>query len=93
MESIILMNSKWGNDMFVPMYLFFGGLGGGLFVIAVVADLLGIKFKQFEKFSRITAYLVLPVLALAGAFIAFHLGKPERGIFFRFSLKIMIHGL
>jgi len=72
MESIILMNSKWGNDMFVPMYLFFGGLGGGLFVIAVVADLLGIKFKQFEKFSRITAYLVLPILALAGAFIAFH---------------------
>ena len=63
MESIILMNSKWGNDMFVPMYLFFGGLGGGLFVIAVVADLLGIKFKQFEKFSRITSYLVLPVLA------------------------------
>ena len=87
MESIILMNSKWGNDMFVPMYLFFGGLGGGLFVIAVVADLLGIKFKQFEKFSRITAYLVLPVLALAGAFIAFHLGKPERGIFFPFFFK------
>jgi len=87
MESIILMNSKWGNDMFVPMYLFFGGLGGGLFVIAVVADLLGIKFKQFEKFSRITAYLVLPILALAGAFIAFHLGKPERGIFFPFYFK------
>ena len=35
MESIILMNSKWGNDMFVPMYLFFGGLSGGLFVVAV----------------------------------------------------------
>ena len=87
MESIILMNSKWGNDMFVPMYLFFGGLGGGLFVIAVVSDLLGIKFKHFEKFSRITAYLVLPVLALAGAFIAFHLGKPERGIFFPFFFK------
>ena len=69
------------------MYLFFGGLGGGLFVIAVVADLLGIKFKQFEKFSRITAYLVLPILALAGAFIAFHLGKPERGIFFPFYFK------
>ena len=47
MESIILMNSKWGNDIFVPMYLFFGGLSGGLFVIAVAADLLGIKFKQF----------------------------------------------
>jgi len=87
MESIILMNSKWGNDIFVPMYLFFGGLSGGLFVIAVATDLLGIKFKQFEKFSRLTSYLVLPVLALAGAFIAFHLGKPERGILFPFFFK------
>ncbi len=66
---------------------FFGGLSGGLFVIAVAADLLGIKFKQFEKFARMTSYLVLPVLALAGAFIAFHLGKPERGILFPFFFK------
>ena len=87
MESIILMNSKWGNDMFVPMYLFFGGLSGGLFVVAVAADLIGIKLKQFENFSKITAILWLPVLALAGAFIAFHLGKPERGILFPFFFK------
>ena len=87
MESIILMNSKWGNDMFVPMYLFFGGLSGGLFVVAVAADLIGIKLKQFENFSKITAILCLPVLALAGAFIAFHLGKPERGILFPFFFK------
>ena len=40
-----------------------------------------------EKFSRLTSYLVLPVLALAGAFIAFHLGKPERGILFPFFFK------
>ena len=87
MESIILMNSKWGNDIFVPMYLFFGGLSGGLFVIAVAADLLGYNIKQFQKFSKMTSYLVLPVLALAGAFIAFHLGKPERGILFPFYFK------
>jgi len=87
MESIILMNSKWGNDIFVPMYLFFGGLSGGLFVIAVTADLLGYNFKQFQNFSRMTSYLVLPVLALAGAFIAFHLGKPERGILFPLYFK------
>jgi formate-dependent nitrite reductase membrane component NrfD len=35
----------------------------------------------------LTSYLVLPVLALAGAFIAFHLGKPERGILFPFFFK------
>ena len=87
MESIILMNSKWGNDIFVPMYLFFGGLSGGLFVIAVAADLLGYNIKQFQKFSKMTSYLVLPVLALAGAFIAFHLGKPERGILFPLFFK------
>jgi len=87
MEPIILMNSKWGNDIFVPMYLFFGGLSGGLFVIAVAADLLGIKYKHLENFSKITSYLVLPILAVAGAFIAFHLGKPERGILFPFFFK------
>ena len=87
MESIILINSKWGNDIFVPMYLFFGGLSGGLFVIAVAADLLGYNIKQFQKFSKMTSYLVLPVLALAGAFIAFHLGKPERGILFPLFFK------
>jgi len=70
-----------------PCIFFFGGLSGGLFVIAVATDLLGIKFKQFEKYSRLTSYLVLPVLALAGAFIAFHLGKPERGILFPFFFK------
>ena len=51
MEPIILMNSKWGNDIFVPMYLFFGGLSGGLFIIAVASDLLGIKtlIKNFAQ--------------------------------------------
>ena len=53
MEPIILMNSKWGNDIFTPMYLFFGGLTGGLFIVAVVADLVGIKYKSFEKLSKI----------------------------------------
>ena len=84
MESIVLMNSKWGNDVFIPMYLFFGGLTGGLFIVAVVADLIGIKYKAFENLSKITAYLVLPVLGLAGLFITFHLGKPERGFLFPF---------
>ena len=84
MESIILMNSKWGNDIYIPMYLFFGGLTGGMFIVAVVADLIGIKHKAFESFSKTAAFIVLPVLALAGLFITFHLGKPERGLLFPF---------
>ena len=31
--------------------------------------------------------MVIPVLAIAGFFIAFHLGKPERGILFPFFFK------
>ncbi len=84
MESIILINSKWGNDIFIPMYLFFGGLTGGMFIVAVVADLIGIKHKAFESFSKTAALITVPVLALAGLFITFHLGKPERGILFPF---------
>jgi len=57
MEQIILMNSKWGNDIFTPMYLFFGGLTGGLFIVAVVADLVGIKHKSFEKLSKVVAFI------------------------------------
>ncbi len=82
MEPIILMNSKWGNDIFTPMYLFFGGLTGGLFIVAVVADLVGIKHKSFEKLSKLVAFIVPLALVLAGLFITFHLGKPERGMFF-----------
>ena len=58
MESIILMNSKWGNDIFVPMYLFFGGLSGGLFVIAVAADLLGYNIKPVSY-----THLTLPTIS------------------------------
>ena len=84
MESIVLMNSKWGNDIFIPMYLFFGGLTGGLFIVAVVADLIGIKYKAFENLSKVAAFIALPVLVFAGLFITFHLGKPERGTLFPF---------
>ena len=54
MESIILMNSKWGNDIFVPMYLFFGGLSGGLFVIAVAADLIGYNTVSYTHLTMPT---------------------------------------
>ena len=90
MEPIILMNSKWGNDIFTPMYLFFGGLTGGLFIVAVVADLVGIKYKSFEKLSKLVAFIVPLALVLAGLFITFHLGKPERGMFFPLDRKSVV---
>ena len=92
MESIILMNSKWGNDMFVPMYLFFGGLSGGLFVVAVAADLIGIKLKQFENFSKVTVFCVCLFLHWQGPSLHFTLESLKEGYYSLFSLRIIIHG-
>ncbi|MCZ6627391.1 MAG: polysulfide reductase NrfD, partial [SAR324 cluster bacterium] len=80
MEPIIIMNSNWGNNPFIPLYLFFGGLTGGIFIISVVADLIGIRHKQYENLSKLTAYIDIPILGLAGFFIIFHLGQPGRGL-------------
>ena len=82
MESIIMMNSKWGNDLYVPLYLFFGGLTGGLFITAVFADLMSIKNKQWETLSKITSYAVRPSLGLSGLFVMVHLAKPQAVILF-----------
>lgn len=84
MEPIIIMQSKWGADMMVPMYLFFGGITAGIFVIAVVADLFRSRHPHLESISRIAAFAAVPCYVLAGIFITFHLGKPLRGMFFPF---------
>jgi len=52
MESIIQMNSKWGNDIFVPMYLFFGGLSGGLLSLLSQQIYLGIISSNFKNFPE-----------------------------------------
>ncbi len=82
MEPIVLWQTKWSDGPFVPLYLYFGGLTAGLFIVAVLADLLGIKWKRFEMFSKVAAYSAIVMLGLAGFFITVHLGKPERGMAF-----------
>jgi formate-dependent nitrite reductase membrane component NrfD len=82
MEPIVLFQHKWSGDLFIPTYLFLGGLTAGLFVVAALADLLSIRFRRAELLARLTAYTAIPVLALAGFFLTFHLGKPERGFGF-----------
>jgi polysulfide reductase chain C len=64
------------------MYLFFGGLCAGVYIVAVLADLVGIKFKHVDTLSKVAAYAAIPMYALAGVFITIHLGKPERGMAF-----------
>lgn len=82
MDPIVLWQHKWSADLFIPTYLFLGGLTGGVFIIAALADLLSIKFQRFAYVSRLAAFITVPILALAGFFLTVHLGKPERGLGF-----------
>ncbi|MBI3330291.1 MAG: polysulfide reductase NrfD, partial [Nitrospinae bacterium] len=82
MEPIILWQHKWSATIHVPLYLFLGGLTAGLFIVAALADLIGIKVKRFQALSQLCAIIAVPLLALAGFFLTIHLGKPERGLAF-----------
>lgn len=82
MEPIILWQNKWSQGPLVPLYLFFGGLTAGVFIVAVLADLLSTKWRRFEALSKVSSYLSIGTLALAGLFVTLHLGKPERGVAF-----------
>jgi polysulfide reductase chain C len=79
-EPIVLWQIKWSHNILIPMYLFFGGMCAGTFIVAVLSDLLSIKFKQVENLSKVAAYAAIPMYVLAGLFVTFHLGKPERGM-------------
>lgn len=82
MEPVIIWQDKWSEGAFVPLYLFFGGLTAGIFIVAVLADLISIKSKRLETLSRTAAYAAIITLGLAGFFLTIHLGKPQRGLAF-----------
>ena len=82
MDTIVLLQDKWSHNAFVPLYLCFGGLAAGMFIVAVATDLAGIWSRRAAAAARFIAYGLLPVLALGGFFLTIHLGKPERGILF-----------
>jgi formate-dependent nitrite reductase membrane component NrfD len=82
MDTIVFLQDKWSHNAFVPLYLFFGGLAGGMFIVAVASDLAGIWSRRAAAAARFVAYGLLPVLLLGGIFLTIHLGKPERGLLF-----------
>lgn len=82
MDTIVFLQDKWSHSAFVPLYLFFGGLASGMFIVAVATDIAGIWSRRATVAARIVAYGVLPILILAGFFLTVHLGKPERGLLF-----------
>ncbi|MGH7309492.1 MAG: NrfD/PsrC family molybdoenzyme membrane anchor subunit [Candidatus Rokuibacteriota bacterium] len=82
MEPVVLWQHKWSADLFIPGYLFFGGLSGGLVVVAALADLLGLRFPRLAGVARLSALTALVTLGVAGFLLTVHLGKPERGLGF-----------
>ena len=82
MDTVVFLQDKWSDNAFVPLYLFFGGLAAGMFIVAVATDLAGIWSRRAAAAARFIAYGLLPVLALGGFFLTIHLGKPERGVLF-----------
>lgn len=82
MEPIVLWQTKWSHGPYVPMYLFFGGLTSGIFIVAVLSDLVGIRGRRFDALAKVATYTAVVALALAGFFLTVHLGKPERGLAF-----------
>jgi formate-dependent nitrite reductase membrane component NrfD len=82
MEPIILTQTKWSESLHVPLYLFFGSLAAGTFIVAVLADLIALRAPRFRPLARVAALAAVPMLAIAGYTLTSHLGKPERGMAF-----------
>ncbi len=82
METIVLLQHKWGDTFHIPWYLFLGGLAGGMMTIAGLADLVAGGRVRFRDLARGSAYLTTPIIILGGLSLTFHLGKPERGFGF-----------
>jgi formate-dependent nitrite reductase membrane component NrfD len=82
MDPIILLQEKWSESPHVALYLFFGGLTAGTFLVAVALDLFGFRSRRAVAAAKVAAYAAIPALALGGFFLTSHLGKPERGLAF-----------
>jgi len=74
MLELISQELPWG--IHIALALFFGGLGGGSFIVAAVTSVIsGEEFRDILKFG---AYVGLLATALCGTFLSLHAGHPER---------------
>lgn len=67
--------AHWG--WIIALYLFLGGVGGGAYVTAAIAEILG---KRYEGIAKAGAYLSPAVLIFGSVLLLFDLGNPIRGI-------------
>ena len=82
MDPIVLMQSKWGATVHIPWYLFFGGISGGILIVAALTELIGGHKPRYHALSGLSSLLVLPFMVIGGLALTLHLGKPERGLLF-----------
>lgn len=75
-ELIELLSEELPWGLTIALALYFGGLGGGSFIVAAVTSFIsGEEFRDIMKFG---AYIGLIATALCGTFLALHAGHPER---------------
>lgn len=70
----------------IVLYFFFGGLAGGLYVLAALIDLMG-RVRD-RPLARVAYLAVLPCLAVSGLALVFDLSRPDRF----WHILVEIHG-
>jgi formate-dependent nitrite reductase membrane component NrfD len=72
--------AHWGWK--IALYLFLGGVGGGAYATAAVAEYLARRYenKGYEAIARAGGYLGLSVLIVGSVVLLLDLGDPIRGI-------------
>lgn len=70
------LQTAWGG--FLPAYLFLGGLGGSMLLVAAVLDAVGLG--RHRRTVRPTGWLALAALAVGALILVADLGVPLRGL-------------
>jgi len=74
MEAAMLKTPDWG--ILIVWYFFLGGIAGGAYFTAAIADLFGERGDR--KVARIGYFIALPLVAACGALLIADLGVPAR---------------
>ncbi len=70
----MLKTPEWG--MMIVVYFFLGGIAGGAYFTAAIADIFG--ESRDSKVARVGYLLSLPLVAICGALLIVDLGVPAR---------------
>ncbi|PYM89111.1 MAG: hypothetical protein DME08_26215 [Candidatus Rokuibacteriota bacterium] len=82
-EAVMLKTPDWG--MMIVLYFFFGGIAGGAYFTAAVADNVG--GPRSSRVALVGYLLSLPLVALCGLLLIADLGVPTRFLNMMRTLK------